>query len=63
MEKRNIARRQINCRDIARVDWRNKDAAKAFHEDPESRIKFCTQLTGDFAYRLGKILTKEKIAK
>ena len=49
----------IDCRDIARVDWRDKQAAKAYYNDPESRRLLCIKLVGDAAYVLGKILEEE----
>ncbi len=49
----------INCKDIARVDWRDKEATKDFYKNPESRHKLCAQLVGDLAYALGEILDKE----
>lgn len=45
-----------DCRDIARVDWRDKDATKAYYGDPESRRKICIKLVGDAAFTLGKIM-------
>lgn len=49
----------VDCRDIARVDWKNKEAAKEFYSNPESRRKFCIQLVGDAAYVLGELLEQE----
>lgn len=45
-----------DCRDIARVDWRDKEAAKAYYSDPESRRQICIKLVGDAAFALGEIL-------
>jgi C_GCAxxG_C_C family probable redox protein len=45
-----------NCRDIARVDWRDRDAVKAYYADPESRRRECIRLVGEAAYVLGRIL-------
>ncbi|NQU12991.1 MAG: C_GCAxxG_C_C family protein [Desulfobacteraceae bacterium] len=49
----------INCRDIARVDWRDREATKDFYKNPESRHKICAQLVGDVAFALGEILDKD----
>jgi len=49
----------INCRDIARVDWRDREATKDFYKNPESRLKICAQLVGDVAFALGEILDKD----
>lgn len=48
-----------NCRDIARLDWRDRDAVKEYYSNPESRRKLCIELVGDFAYALGVLLDKE----
>ncbi|MFH1242249.1 MAG: C-GCAxxG-C-C family protein, partial [Pseudomonadota bacterium] len=49
----------INCKDIARVDWRDKEASKGFYKNPDSRRNLCVQLVGDLAYALGELLDKE----
>ena len=49
----------INCRDIARVNWSDKEATKDFYKNPESSHKLCTELVGDFAFALGEILDKD----
>lgn len=51
-----------NCRDIARVDWRDRDAVKAYYADPESRRRECIRLVGEAAYALGRLL-EEAAAK
>lgn len=48
-----------NCRDIARLDWKDRDAVKEYYSNPKSRRKVCIKLVGDFAYALGGILDKE----
>ncbi len=45
-----------DCRDIARVNWQDRDQVRDFHANPESRRKICIQLVGDTAYVLGKLL-------
>ena len=45
-----------DCRDIARVDWRDNEATKAYYNDPESRRQICIKLVGDTAFALGEIL-------
>ncbi len=48
-----------NCRDIARLDWHDRDAVKDYYSNPDSRRKYCIQLVGDFARILGELLEKE----
>ena len=48
-----------NCRDIARLDWHDRDAVKDYYSNPNSRRKHCIQLVGDFARILGELLEKE----
>lgn len=50
----------INCRDIARLNWSDREATRDFYKNPESRRKLCTQLCGDFAFVLGEMLDKER---
>ncbi|NLJ28813.1 MAG: C_GCAxxG_C_C family protein [Deltaproteobacteria bacterium] len=49
----------VNCSDIARVDWHDRNAVKEFYSNSESRRKHCIQLVGDVAYALGEILEEE----
>lgn len=49
----------INCRDIAGVDWKDRDAVKAYYKDPDSKRKACIQVVGDAAYALGVLLDLE----
>jgi C_GCAxxG_C_C family probable redox protein len=51
-----------DCRDIARMDWQDKEMVKQFYSDPESRRKICMQLVGDAAFMLGKLLETEGLA-
>ena len=46
----------MNCRDIARVDWRDRDAVKAYYADPDSRRRECIRLVGEAAAFLGRLL-------
>jgi C_GCAxxG_C_C family probable redox protein len=46
----------INCLDIARVDWNDKEQAKAFRESPDSRRRFCLKVVEETAIALGEIL-------
>ena len=48
-----------NCRDIARVNWSDRDEVKNYYSNPESSRKECIKLVGDLAYSLGVILEKE----
>ncbi len=49
----------INCRDIARVNWSDKEATVDFYRNPESNFKLCTRLVGDVAFALGELLDKD----
>jgi len=51
----------INCRDIARVNWSDKEATKDFYNNPESTHKLCLQLVGDFAFAMGEVLDKDRL--
>lgn len=46
----------VNCRDIAKVDWRNKDQVQAFYGGEGART--CAQNTGKAARILGEVLDK-----
>ena len=50
----------MNCRDIARLDWKNRDAVKDYYSNPESSRKICIKLVGDAAYVLGELLEQEE---
>lgn len=45
-----------NCRDIARVDWNDKQAVKDYYSNPAGRRSICINLVGDAAFTLGEIL-------
>ncbi len=49
----------INCREIAGVDWRDRDAVKKYYSDPDSNRKICINLVGEAAYILGTLLEQE----
>ena len=49
----------INCRDIARVDWKNKLAVKNYYVNPLSSRRICIKLVGDAAYELGRLIDRE----
>lgn len=48
-----------NCRDIARLDWHDRDAVKDYYSNPNSRRRICVELVGDFTRILGEILERE----
>jgi len=48
----------INCKDIAQVDWKDREATRDFYKNPEGRRKLCVQLVGEVAFALGGILDK-----
>jgi len=49
----------MNCCDIARIDWKDRDAVKDYYANPESNRKICIKLVGDAAYILGELLEQE----
>lgn len=50
----------MNCRDIARVDWRNLEEVKDYYSNPESRRGICSEILGETAHFLGELLDQEK---
>jgi C_GCAxxG_C_C family probable redox protein len=46
----------VDCRDIARVDWKDREAVKSFYSDPAGRRSICRRLVGETARALGEIL-------
>ena len=48
-----------NCRDIAKVDWKNKLEVKNYYVNPLSSRKICTKLVGDAAFALGELIDQE----
>jgi C_GCAxxG_C_C family probable redox protein len=49
----------INCSQIARVDWLDRDQVKEFYSDPKSRRQHCMTIVGETAKALGDLLDKE----
>ena len=49
----------INCGQIARVDWIDRDQVKNFYGNEESRRQHCIKVVGETAKTLGLILEKE----
>ncbi len=47
-----------DCRQIAQVNWSDREAVKSFYRDPDSRRFLCARLVGDTAIALGEILEK-----
>ena len=46
----------VDCREIAQVNWSDKEQTKEFYTNPEGRRKHCIRLVGETAYALGEIL-------
>lgn len=46
----------VNCSDIAQVNWSDKEQAKEFYNNPESRRHICAKVIEDTAFALGEIL-------
>lgn len=53
----------MNCCDIARVDWRDREAVKDYYGNPDSSRKICTRLVGDAARVLGELLEQEEAGR
>ncbi|MBW1945200.1 MAG: C_GCAxxG_C_C family protein [Deltaproteobacteria bacterium] len=51
------------CRDIARVDWGDRDQVNAFYKNQDSRHKYCYEVVEETARALCEILEKEVIGK
>jgi C_GCAxxG_C_C family probable redox protein len=49
----------INCCQIARVDWMDRDQVKDFYGNPESRRQHCITVVGETARALGELLEQE----
>lgn len=49
----------MDCGQIARVDWMNRDEVKNFYGNPESRRQHCVRVVGETARLLGELLEKE----
>jgi C_GCAxxG_C_C family probable redox protein len=49
-----------NCRDIAGVDWKNRDEVKEYYSNPDSNRKICATLVGEATFILGELLELEE---
>jgi C_GCAxxG_C_C family probable redox protein len=49
----------MNCRDIAKIDWKNKLEVKNYYVNPLSTRKICIKLVGDAAYALGELIDQQ----
>jgi len=49
----------INCCQIARVNWMDRDQVKDFYGNSESRRQYCIKVVGDTAKALGELLEQE----
>jgi len=50
----------MDCRDIAGVDWKNKNAVKEYYKNPESNRRICIKLVCEAAAILGELLDQEE---
>jgi C_GCAxxG_C_C family probable redox protein len=50
----------MDCRDIAGVDWKNRDEVKEYYSNPDSKRRICIKLVGDAAFILGELLEREE---
>jgi C_GCAxxG_C_C family probable redox protein len=46
----------VNCSDIARVNWADREQVKTFYNQPDSRHQYCLKVVEDTASALGEIL-------
>ena len=46
----------IHCRDIARVDWKDRDQAKAFYRG--EKVLECGRIVGETAFMVGELLER-----
>jgi C_GCAxxG_C_C family probable redox protein len=49
----------IHCRDIAGVDWKDREQAKAFYKG--EKLLECRRIVGDTAYMVGEVLEREPL--
>jgi C_GCAxxG_C_C family probable redox protein len=49
----------VNCAEIARVDWSDRDQVKAFYSNSTGRLQHCLRLVEDTAVALGEILDQQ----
>lgn len=49
----------IDCGQIARVDWMDRDQVKEFYGNPDSRRQHCIRVVGETAKALGELLEQE----
>jgi C_GCAxxG_C_C family probable redox protein len=49
----------MNCRDIAKVDWKSRIAVKNYYSNPLSSRKICIKLVGDAAFALGELIEQQ----
>lgn len=49
----------IDCGQIARVDWMDRDQVKDFYGNPDSRRQHCITVVGETARTLGELLEQE----
>ncbi len=50
----------MNCRDIAKVNWKDREAVREFYANPDGRRKVCIKLVGDLAYALGELVDQSE---
>ena len=49
----------MDCRDIAKVDWKDRKAVKNYYFNPLSSRKICTKLVGDASLILGELIEQQ----
>ena len=58
-EELTVSFESMNCRDIAKVDWKDRKAVKNYYINPLSSRKICTKLVGDAAFALGELIDQQ----
>lgn len=53
----------IQCRDIARVDWKDPASVQQYRSGPGSRRECCIEVVGETARALGEILEAEGLPR
>jgi hypothetical protein len=49
----------ILCRDIAGVDWKDREQAKAFYKS--EKLVECRRIVGDTAHMVGELIERESL--
>ena len=50
----------MNCKDIAMVNWKDREAVRDFYANSDGRRNECTRLVGNIAFALGELLNESE---